>query len=59
MGVRNEKSKRDEIMSYYNIPDEPHIAEQHTGITGAMLNVRIYQTLIRYRKEHHNLNFQH
>jgi len=48
----------DEIMSYYNIPDEPHIAEQHTGITGAMVNVRIYQALIRFRKEFHNLNFR-
>jgi DNA polymerase III epsilon subunit-like protein len=40
-----------ELMAYYNIPDEPHIAEQHTGITGAMLNVRIYKALLRYRDE--------
>jgi DNA polymerase III alpha subunit (gram-positive type) len=29
------------------VEDEPHIAEEHTGITGAMLNVRIYQALLR------------
>jgi len=40
-----------QIMDYYNIPDEPHIADQHTGITGAMLNVRIYRALLRYRKD--------
>jgi DNA polymerase III epsilon subunit-like protein len=28
-----------------NLPDEPRVAEDHTGITGAMLNVRIYQAL--------------
>ena len=27
------------------IPDEPRVAEEHTGITGAMLNARIYQAL--------------
>ena len=31
------------------IPDEPHVAEEHTGITGAMVNVRIYQALTRLR----------
>jgi DNA polymerase III epsilon subunit-like protein len=30
-----------------NVPDEPHVAEDHTGLTGAMLNVRIYQALMR------------
>lgn len=28
-----------------NLPDEPRVAEDHTGITGAMLNVRIYKAL--------------
>jgi DNA polymerase III alpha subunit (gram-positive type) len=28
-----------------NLPDEPRVAEDHTGITGAMLNVRIYRGL--------------
>ncbi|NQV14702.1 3'-5' exonuclease [bacterium] len=40
------------LMALYNIPNEPHIAEFHTGITGAMVNVRIYQGLLRYRQEH-------
>jgi hypothetical protein len=40
-----------QIMDYYDIPDEPHIADQHTGITGAMVNVRIYKALLRYRDE--------
>jgi DNA polymerase III alpha subunit (gram-positive type) len=31
------------------VPDEPHVAEEHTGITGAMVNVRIYQALMRRR----------
>jgi DNA polymerase III epsilon subunit-like protein len=31
------------------IPDEPRVAEAHTGVTGAMLNVRIYREL-RKRK---------
>jgi hypothetical protein len=31
------------------VPDEPHVAEEHTGITGAMVNVRIYQALLRAR----------
>jgi hypothetical protein len=40
-----------ELMEYYNIPDEPHIAEKHTGITGAMVNVRIYCALLRHLNE--------
>ncbi len=27
------------------LPDEPRVAEDHTGMTGAMLNVRIYKAL--------------
>jgi hypothetical protein len=27
------------------VADEPRVAQDHTGITGAMLNVRIYQAL--------------
>lgn len=27
------------------VADEPRVAEEHTGLTGAMLNVRIYQAL--------------
>jgi DNA polymerase III alpha subunit (gram-positive type) len=28
-----------------NVPDEPRVAVEHTGLTGAMLNVRIYRAL--------------
>ena len=28
------------------IEDEPHVAEQHTGITGAQVNARIYRALL-------------
>lgn len=34
-----------ELARRFNIPDEPRVADEHTGITGAMLNVRIYQAL--------------
>jgi hypothetical protein len=27
------------------VPDEPRVARDHTGVTGAMLNVRIYRAL--------------
>jgi DNA polymerase III alpha subunit (gram-positive type) len=49
LGFKDLTSKQ--IMDYYDVPDEPHVAEQHTGITGAMVNVRIYRALLRYRKE--------
>ncbi len=29
------------------VEDEPHVAEEHTGITGAMLNARIYRALLQ------------
>jgi hypothetical protein len=28
------------------IEDEPHVAEEHTGITGAEVNVRVYRALL-------------
>ena len=34
-----------ELSRRLGVVDEPHVAEQHTGITGAMLNVRLYQAL--------------
>ncbi|MDZ7797344.1 MAG: hypothetical protein U5N56_10025 [Candidatus Marinimicrobia bacterium] len=40
----------DRFMEYYDIKDEPHIAELHTGITGAMVNVRIYKVLMDLHK---------
>lgn len=33
------------IASRLGVVDEPRVAERHTGLTGAMLNVRIYQAL--------------
>ena len=34
-----------ELARRLGVADEPHVAEEHTGITGAMLNVRLYQAL--------------
>jgi DNA polymerase III alpha subunit (gram-positive type) len=34
-----------ELARRLGVPDEPHVAVEHTGITGAMLNVRLYQAL--------------
>jgi len=34
------------ISSVLGIEDEPHVAELHTGITGARLNARIYRGLL-------------
>jgi DNA polymerase III alpha subunit (gram-positive type) len=31
------------------IEDEPHVAEEHTGITGAEVNVRVYRALLERR----------
>jgi beta-lactamase class D len=31
------------------VPDEPHVAEDHTGLTGARLNARLYRALLRER----------
>jgi len=37
-----------QIMDYYKIKGEPQI---HAGNTGALLNVRVYKGILRYRKE--------
>lgn len=34
-----------ELARRLGVADEPHVAEKHTGITGAMLNVRLYRAL--------------
>lgn len=36
----------DRFIEEHQIQDEPHVAEKHTGITGAMVNVRIYKALM-------------
>ncbi len=41
----------DSLMARYNIEDEPHVAEDHTGITGALVNVRIYRAMLQYRQD--------
>jgi len=37
----------EKLAHYLGIPDEPRIATEHTGITGADLNVRIYRQLLK------------
>ncbi|MEN8223018.1 MAG: exonuclease domain-containing protein [Acidobacteriota bacterium] len=37
-----------QIMDHYNIKEEPHT---HSGDNGAMLNVRVYKGILKYRKE--------
>ena len=34
-----------QLTDVLGVEDEPHIAEQHTGITGAQVNARIYRAL--------------
>ena len=43
LGLRD--LSNDALAQRLNVPDEPRVAEEHTGLTGAMLNVRIYQAL--------------
>ena len=39
------------ISGMLGVADEPHIAELHTGITGARLNARIYRGLLAARNQ--------
>ena len=39
------------LSSALGIEDEPHVAELHTGITGARLNARIYRRLLATRNQ--------
>jgi DNA polymerase III epsilon subunit-like protein len=41
----------EEFMKEKGIQDEPHTADEHTGITGAMKNVRIYKRLVELSQE--------
>lgn len=45
LGLRDLRAS--DLAERLGVPDEPHVAEQHTGITGAMVNVRIYRALLR------------
>ena len=40
----------------FQIKDEPRVAELHTGITGAMMNVRIYQQLMKTERKSNKKN---
>lgn len=37
------------LADFFGIEDEPRTAMEHTGITGADLNLRMYRELLRYR----------
>lgn len=39
--------RNDALAARLGVADEPRVAVEHTGLTGAMLNVRIYQALQR------------
>jgi len=39
------------ISDALGVVDEPHVAELHTGITGAKLNARLYRALLRLANE--------
>ncbi len=39
------------LAEFFGIPDEPRTAMEHTGITGADLNLRMYRELLAYREE--------
>ncbi len=45
MGYR--ELRGDLLAERLGVEDEPHVAEEHTGITGAMLNARIYRALLQ------------
>jgi DNA polymerase III alpha subunit (gram-positive type) len=38
-----------ELAEALGVEDEPHVAREHTGITGAELNVRLYRALLARR----------
>lgn len=40
----------EKLCEYFGIPDEPRIPNEHTGITGADLNYRLYKKLINKDK---------
>lgn len=37
------------LSDYFRIQDEPRVAEEHTGITGADLNVRLYREILKLK----------
>jgi DNA polymerase III epsilon subunit-like protein len=50
-GLGDRQLTADSVMVRLGVEDEPHVAEYHTGITGAMVNVRIYRMLVQHQAE--------
>lgn len=48
LGIRLLHGQR--LSDFFGIEDEPRTAMEHTGITGADLNLRMYRELLRYRR---------
>lgn len=48
LGVRLLHGQR--LADFFGIEDEPRTAMEHTGITGADLNLRMYREMLRYRR---------
>ena len=40
-----------QLAAKLGVADEPHTPLEHTGLSGAQVNVRIYQKLVEYRKK--------
>ena len=40
-----------DVANFFGIPDEPRTPNEHTGITGADLNIRIYRELLKYHAQ--------
>jgi DNA polymerase III epsilon subunit-like protein len=49
LGLRDLVNGR--VAARLGVADEPRVAEEHTGLTGAMLNARIYRALVRRAAE--------
>lgn len=50
-GLGDTQLTADSVATRFGVEDEPHVAEYHTGITGAMVNVRLYRMLLQHRAE--------
>jgi hypothetical protein len=49
LGLRDLVNGR--VAERLGVADEPRVADQHTGLSGAMLNARIYKSLVRHAAE--------
>jgi DNA polymerase III epsilon subunit-like protein len=50
-GLGDRQLTADDVAKRFAVEDEPHVAAYHTGITGAMVNVRLYRMLLAHRAE--------